>query len=70
VAAIGLVATLLLAASSTARDIKEGGTFRVAFTVPFFEAIDPALYGLEGRLLRPACGALLGYQNKPLPASS
>jgi hypothetical protein len=38
VVAIGLFAALLLAASGTAHGVKEGGTFRVAFTVPFFEA--------------------------------
>jgi ABC-type transport system substrate-binding protein len=69
VAAIGLFAALLLAASSTARGVKEGGTFRLAISAAArFGAIDPALYALEYRTLRPACGALLGFPNKPLPA--
>jgi len=62
-------AALLLAASGSPRAIKDGGTFRVAVTsATGFGAIDPALYGLDGRLLRPACGALLSYPDKPLPA--
>jgi ABC-type transport system substrate-binding protein len=58
---------LSLTASSGARGVKEGGTFRTAVTVGLFQAIDPALYSLEGRLLRPACGSLVGYPDKPLP---
>jgi len=34
----------------------------------FFQSIDPALYGLEYRILRPACAALMSYPDKPLPA--
>jgi ABC-type transport system substrate-binding protein len=60
-------AALLVAASSTAHGVKEGGTFRMAITVGLFQAFDPALFGLEYRLLRPACGALMDYPNKPLP---
>jgi hypothetical protein len=42
---------LLLATAGSPRGIKEGGTFRMAITLPArFQAIDPALYGLEGRL--------------------
>jgi oligopeptide transport system substrate-binding protein len=69
VVAIGLFAALLLAASSTARGIKEGGTFRMAVTpTARFGTIDPALAGLSSRVLRPACGALVSYPDKPLPA--
>ena len=67
-AAIGLFAALLLAASSTARGVEEGGTFRMAITTGIFRAIDPALYTLDFRILRPACGALMSYPDKPLPA--
>jgi ABC-type transport system substrate-binding protein len=51
-----------------ARGVREGGTFRIAITVGVFHSIDPALYGLESRLLRPACAALMSYPDKPLPA--
>jgi len=68
-AVVVAVAALLLAASGSARAVKDGGTFRVAVTaVAGFGAIDPALYTFEGILLRPACGALLSYPDKPLPA--
>ena len=67
-AAAVAMAALFLAASGSPRAIKDGGTFRVAISsVARFGAIDPALYGLEGRLLRPACAALLAYPDKPLP---
>jgi ABC-type oligopeptide transport system substrate-binding subunit len=66
---VATAAALLLAASGSPRAIKDGGTFRVAVTAATgFGAIDPALYGHEARSLRPACGALLSYPNKPLPA--
>jgi ABC-type oligopeptide transport system substrate-binding subunit len=66
---VAAAAALMLAASGSPRAIKDGGTFRVAVTaVTGFGAIDPALYTAEGRLLRPACGALLSYPDKPLPA--
>jgi len=68
-AAAAAGAALLLAAAGSPRGVKEGGTFRVAVTpIARFGTIDPALYGLGGRLLRPACGALLSYPDKPLPA--
>jgi oligopeptide transport system substrate-binding protein len=67
VAAAG--AALLLAAAGSPRAVKEGGTFRMALSsVGRFGTIDPALAGVESRLLRPACGALLSYPDKPLPA--
>jgi peptide/nickel transport system substrate-binding protein/oligopeptide transport system substrate-binding protein len=40
----------------------------MAITVGIFQAVDPALYGLESGILRPACAALMGYPDKPLPA--
>lgn len=67
----GLVvgAALLFTAAGSPRGIKDGGTFRMAVSAKArFGAIDPALYSLEGRLLHPACGALLAYPDKPLPA--
>ena len=54
--------------TATARPAKDGGTFRIAVTVGLFQAIDPAIYGVEARILRPACAALTSYPNKPLPA--
>lgn len=64
-----LLAALVLIPPGGTLSIKEGGTFRMAITpVARFGAIDPALYGNEGRLLRPACGALVSYPDKPLPA--
>jgi peptide/nickel transport system substrate-binding protein len=51
-----------------AQEAQEPGTFRMAISVGIFQAIDPALYGLEYRLLRPACAALMSYPDKPLPA--
>jgi oligopeptide transport system substrate-binding protein len=64
-----LFAALVLIPAAGTHGIKEGGTFRMAVTpVARFQAIDPALYGLEGRLLRPACAALVSYPDKPLPA--
>jgi len=65
-----LLAALLLVPAAGTHGIKEGGTFRVAFLVGFFDTIDPALVDLpsEGQLLAPACGSLLAYPNKPPPA--
>jgi ABC-type transport system substrate-binding protein len=53
---------LFLAGSSTARGLKEGGTFRVASETG---GIDPALFG--DTLLQPACGTLMGYPQEPPP---
>jgi ABC-type transport system substrate-binding protein len=71
----GLVAsTLVLAAAAFASPgasepvAREGGTFRLAISTGIFQSIDPALYGLESRILRPACAALMSYPDKPLPA--
>jgi ABC-type transport system substrate-binding protein len=56
-------------AGARAGDAAEGGTFRMALSVGAgFQSIDPALYALEFRILRPACGALMSYPDKPLPA--
>ena len=64
-----IFAALVLIPTAGTHGIKEGGTFRMAVTpAARFGAIDPALYGIEGRLLRPACGALVSYPDKPLPA--
>jgi ABC-type transport system substrate-binding protein len=71
VAAIALTAilgALVLAPSGATRASKDGGTFRMAITVGIFQNVDPALYGLEYRILRPACAALMSYPDKPLPA--
>jgi peptide/nickel transport system substrate-binding protein len=60
-------AALLLAGAGGAAEVQTGDTFRVA--VPgFFSDIDPALVGTNADLLRPACGSLLAYPHKPLPA--
>jgi ABC-type transport system substrate-binding protein len=60
-------AALLLAASGTAHEVKEGGTFRVAAAVGTLSAIDPAFAG--GTLLWPACGTLVWYPYTPPPAA-
>jgi ABC-type transport system substrate-binding protein len=61
-------AALLLAAAGSPRGIKEGGTFRVAVPTDWFDAVDPALSGSRVDVLRPACGALVHYPHKRLPA--
>jgi peptide/nickel transport system substrate-binding protein len=67
-AAVAAVALSLDAASGGQRTTeREGGTFRMAISLGVFQAIDPALYGLESRLLRPACAALMSYPDTPLP---
>ena len=63
-----MLVALALAPVGATRASKEGGTFRMAITVGIFQNIDPALYGLEFRTLRPACAALMSYPDKPLPA--
>jgi peptide/nickel transport system substrate-binding protein len=63
-----LAASLGGARAAETRAAKEGGTFRMAITVGLFHAVDPALYGLEYRILRPACAALMSYPDEPLPA--
>ena len=70
-AAVVLTAAALASPGATERVAKEGGTFRVAFLGGAFTTIDPALVDLpaEGQLLAPACGALMAYPNKPIPAS-
>jgi peptide/nickel transport system substrate-binding protein len=53
-------AALLLAASGTARGLKEGGTFRVAVAVGAINTIDPAFPSVAAVfLLWPACGTLM-----------
>jgi peptide/nickel transport system substrate-binding protein len=65
--AAGLLAVLLLAGSSTARGIKEGGTFRVG--IAGLDSIDPALAGIPAQqLLQATCAGLLNVPDKPLPA--
>jgi peptide/nickel transport system substrate-binding protein len=65
---IALAAALLVAASGSPSGAKDGGTFRVSITNGLFGPIDPALSGRGGRLLRPACAALMSFPDKPLPA--
>ena len=61
-------AALLLAASGTARGVREGGTFRVAVAVGAVNTIDPAFPSVAtGILLSPACGTLMFYPGKPGP---
>jgi ABC-type transport system substrate-binding protein len=68
--ALAASAALLLAASGTARDAREGGTFRVAVTTGIVDAIDPALTNIasESLLLDPTCATLMAYPDKPRPA--
>ena len=68
-AVLAAALALLLPASGATRTIKDGGTFRVGADRPFAGTIDPAS-GLPGliQLLRPACGSLIGYPDKRLPA--
>jgi peptide/nickel transport system substrate-binding protein len=61
------VAAFVLAADGSSRGLREGGTFHVAVAAGFFSGIDPALAS-EPYLLRPACGALMSYPDKPPPA--
>jgi peptide/nickel transport system substrate-binding protein len=63
-------AALLVAASSPAHGIREGGTFRVAIVTGVFAGIDPAIPGnpIAQLLLAPACGTLVAYPSKPPPA--
>jgi peptide/nickel transport system substrate-binding protein len=68
-AALAVIAASVVSDSgASARPVKEGGTFRMAITTGLFGAIDPALWGFEGRILRPACSALMSFPDKPLPA--
>jgi ABC-type transport system substrate-binding protein len=69
-AGVVAVAAALLASSGGAHGVREGGTFRMAVPVGWFEAVDPALpiSGSEIDVLRPACAALMQYPHRPLPA--
>lgn len=70
-AALALV-TLSIEASAggTRAAEREGGTFRLAVVGDWFTAVDPALIGLgaDFDVARPACGALMHYPSKRLPA--
>jgi ABC-type transport system substrate-binding protein len=58
---------LLLAASSSPRGIKEGGTFRIGIAA--LDSIDPALAGLFAyQVLNATCAGLLNVPDRPLPA--
>jgi peptide/nickel transport system substrate-binding protein len=61
--------TLLFATSGGASTGREGGTFRVV-EGGLASTIDPALvqYPPELQILDPACGGLVAFQDKPLPA--
>ena len=66
-----LFAALVLIPAAGTHGIKEGGTFRVAVpTGVAFSTIDPALVSSlsEIHYLDPACGNLMAYPSKPLPA--
>jgi ABC-type transport system substrate-binding protein len=67
--AAGLLTALLVVPAAGTHSIKEGGTFRVGIDAGTpFSTIDPALsFSIYG-LLRPACGSLMAYPDKPLPA--
>jgi hypothetical protein len=66
--------TLSLEAASggNAASSQADGTFRAATVVGWFTAIDPALTGsaVDGTVLLPACGSLMAYPAKPLPAGA
>lgn len=66
----GVVAIVVTGGSGSAFESQQGGTFRVAVPVTVFAAIDPALWSLPVQfdILRPACGTLMAYPNKPFPA--
>jgi ABC-type oligopeptide transport system substrate-binding subunit len=57
---------MLVPAAGTHR-VKDGGTFKVAFTTGFVQTIDPALAS-DPYLSRPTCGALMSYPDLPPPA--
>jgi ABC-type transport system substrate-binding protein len=59
--------TMLLPSSGGTRTIRQGGTFRVGGDLGFVTAVDPAL-SVSPQLLRPACGTLMAYPDKRLPA--
>ena len=63
-------AALLLAAAGSPRGVKDGGTFRIAQPAGSFLAIDPALVSSNAdlHLTDAACGNLMAYPSKPLPA--
>ena len=64
-----VVVALLFAAAGGASTGREGGTFRVV-EGGLASTIDPALvsYPPEFQILDPACGGLVAFQDKPLPA--
>ena len=64
-----VVVALLCAAAGGASTGREGGTFRVV-EGGLASTIDPALvsYPPEFQILDPACGGLVAFQDKPLPA--
>ena len=70
-AAVAVVALSVDAASGVGTTAGQaGGTFRAAVIKGWFGAIDPALTTglIDAIVLTPACGSLLGYPDKPLPA--
>jgi ABC-type transport system substrate-binding protein len=69
-AVAALLLSLAAASGGGATPAKEGGTFRVAVLIGFFDAIDPALVDsfFEVAPLSPACGTLMTYPSKPPPA--
>jgi ABC-type transport system substrate-binding protein len=68
-AAVVVLCALLFAPAGSTREAQDENTFRMAISlIAGFHSIDPALYGLESRALRPACAALISYPDKPLPA--
>jgi ABC-type oligopeptide transport system substrate-binding subunit len=73
--AIGLsaaAAALLLVGAGGAGSVREGGTFLVAVLGGRVDTIDPALVDFlpELQLLDPACGTLVAYPDRPLPAGA
>jgi ABC-type amino acid transport substrate-binding protein len=70
-AAGGLAAcvALLLAASGTARGIKEGGTFRIGIISELFDSVDGAVTATPATIpvRRATCASLLTTPDKPFP---
>jgi ABC-type transport system substrate-binding protein len=55
---------LFLAAAGSPREIKDGGTFRIAAPQGYFGSLTEGGWDLT----RPACSTLMAYPDEPLPA--
>ena len=66
-AVVAALALSLSTAGGQAASAREGGTFRVALPAGTLLGIDPALDNRFPQLLRPACGSLVSYPDRPFP---